>query len=231
VVYALVSEGTRPLLRMSSVTIVDQRTHHAVTAGTMGYYFPMVPGGGFEFERTTEISPAASTRYRARSTGPVIMDWTRRQHVAGRLARARIPLYLRQRGAGKRRERMVFTARGGGVEALNGLGAPVKLLWYAGADGSVWYASNIAAGATARLERQELARARGSLMLLPMVLSGYWETMAGEIAKEAQKYLEPGTYIAVLDDDPFFDTGYRGAVRERRAESVVIGVTEGGQNE
>lgn len=230
VLYALLSEGTRPLLRLTSVTLLDQSRHEAVMAGLAGYYFPMVPGEGFLFERTTELSPASEARYRGQSTGVMLMDWTRGQAVAGRLVRARIPLYLRQRSVCTRRERMVFTPRGDGMDALNGLGAHVTCVWYADARGDVWYASNIAAGASARLARTEPAPP-GSSARLVHVFSEPWQDQARLAETKACTYLEPRMYLAVLADDPFVDIGYRGPVRARQAYSVVIGFTDGADDE
>ena len=73
------------------------------------------------------------------------VDWTQAQQFRRGWVSARVPAHFHLRKSESRRERVQIENHAGQLEAVNGLGASIKSLWFADADGKIM-GGNIAAG-------------------------------------------------------------------------------------
>ena len=89
-------------------------------------------------------------------TGSPRVDWSRGQHLASGWVTARVPAHFLLRKSQMRREKIVFSpADAGAYEALNGFGVSLAALYYADADGQVYVAEEVPAGARHAMRRFE----------------------------------------------------------------------------
>lgn len=226
VVYAAVAEGWTGKARTSYITILDETTQRASTIGWAGYYAPITPASGFRFDYETELTPHIGTSYyRGRSR---TVDWTTDQHLANGWIVARVPAhFLVRSSAGLQRLRMTFSASDGVLSATNGLGADIAELYVTDAEGRYHTASNVAAGQQVRLN----APATGPAMSVTPVLmrqkifaNQIWPSEIDEVVRHPRNYMQPNTYIAVLNTSPFVAEGLAGA--ERTDRTVVFGLAK-----
>ena len=80
-----------------------------------------------------------------------------------------MPAYFHLRKSETRRERIQVINENGKLQIVNGLGAPIKSLWFADADMKVYQADNVAAG-----EKAGLIIAKGPLHLESSGADGLW---------------------------------------------------------
>ena len=222
--YAMLSEGVTPTVRIDGLTVLDERTHRATTVGLAAYYCPLTPAEGLHFHYDTEITPRLdlSTMHRG-GTGRRV-SWTKDQHLAAGWVSARVPAHFVVRKSAMRRERLpVARDEQGQLSVVNGLGVPIVSLWLADADGKIHRAENIAVG-----RRMELAPDGRRAVGRPDVLRGFYGAR-----KEAKLFdlspgkvaamLRPNSYVAVLDGSPFIEQGLAGRVKSR-TRNVVFGI-------
>jgi hypothetical protein len=226
-VYALVAEGLEGHARVSAVTLLDERQHRATTLGWSAFYSPLTPGGGLRYSPETEVTPQyGSDGYYYQNGGHgVALDWSDDQHLSGGWMSARVPLHLSLRSSQVRRERIeVHRGADGGLTAVNGLGAAVKSLWVADAEGNVFIAAGVAPGAEVKLEPNHgSVRLNTGTELRAFYSRGQWQNGAGGVATDWWKLLPKSGYVAALDSAPFVDPGLPSAEHGRDA-SVVIGI-------
>ncbi len=230
--YAVFSEGFRGRYRTASLTVLDERANRATSIGWTAFYSPLAAGGGLHFSPATELTPqlgapSGGYYYGSRSSsveGSRTVSWTEDQHLVSDWVRARIPLHLRCRKSESRRERLTLRPSADGPPAVvNGLGAPVRTLVLADADGRVYRAETIDPGAEAALAPTTLTPQGTTLR---GVYRSDWLQGLRQMEQEPQTYLRPGTYVAVLEENPFVETGLRGAVGGN-CRTLVYGICGG----
>lgn len=226
--YSLVREGVTPNTRIAGLTVLDQASHHAATAGAVGFYCPLTPGGGLHFESRTEATPLVPIGYARSGQAQREVDWSQGQHLQRGWVASRVPAHFHLRKSETRRERLEILNENGRLQVVNGLGATIQSLWVADADLNFYEATNIVAGQKAPLVLSkdpppaEKTGARGLLRDF-----GFAPATPGPDAS-ASKYLQPGTYLAVLEGNPFIENalGAAASPKRTRASGLVFGILE-----
>jgi hypothetical protein len=228
-VYSLLREGITPDARIASITLIDQNTHHAATIGGTAFYCPLTPGGGLNYEYGTELTPLVSNE----SGTSREMDWSQSQHLQHGWVEARVPAYFHVRKSGTARERLELENDNGNLQIVNGLGAGIKSLWLADSRKRLYRAEKVPAGAQAVLTWDKSAEQPGSqagpaALLENQTFATHEETLEGT----AQRFLSPGTYIAILDSNPFIENGLGAAAKNSRTRqsAIVYGVLDAPAN-
>lgn len=217
-------EGWRGRVRTEGLTFLDEATGRASTLAWAGYYMPIAPRDGLHFGPDTELAPQLantnSTRDNLRS-----LDWTDgEQHLTSGWVAARLPAHFRVRKSeANRPERLtVRRDRDGAAIVSNGLGAAARQVWVAGPGGTIYTASDVAAGGAAPLTPTALhavGRADGPRQLF----DSDWTALGPTLTERPQDYLRPGCYVAALDGSPFLEPGLAGAA-DVTARTVVYGI-------
>lgn len=225
-VYSLLREGVTPDSRVRSLTLIEQATHSAVTVGVAAFYCPLTPNRGLSFHYETEVTPLVSLGYH-RSGGTMRqLDWTQTQHLGRGWISARVPAHFHVRKAETRRERLQLERAGDDWEVINGLGGTVASLWLADWQGKVFQANNISAGQKARLTpaggMNPAAEKTG--------IRALWREagFTAKLPREPGKYLQPGSYIAEMTENPFVEAalGKAGKPERNRSSAMVFGILE-----
>ena len=224
--YSLLREGITPNTRIAGLTVLDQAGHHATTVGATAFYCPLTPNGGLHFEYETEVTPLVHVGY-DRSGSSREVDWTQAQHFGRGWVSARVPAHFHLRKSESRRERLQIENQAGKLEAVNGLGAPIKSLWYADAGGKVYHAGNVAAGQTASLVPSGNSRVSDQLGAGEFLRAIGFATQSTWL-DSPERFLLPGTYIAVLDGNPFIENalGPAASPKRTRTTAVVYGILD-----
>ncbi|MDJ0835732.1 MAG: hypothetical protein QNK37_04400 [Acidobacteriota bacterium] len=224
VVFAVFSEGTATRQRLESITLLDEQNHMATTLGLGGIYSPLTRDSGLHFPKDADVHPD----FQYIESGFLSVDWSRDQNLAAGWVRSRLPFYYKVRHTESRRERLVVTGSGENLEVVNGLGADIEMLYVAGEDGRLYAAESIAAGARAKLGGLSLPVTGEPESIRSLYLSD-WSLANLDLYRPsvnmAASLLQPGQYLAVLQESPFFG-GHLESVNELTAWSVVIGTRE-----
>jgi hypothetical protein len=112
---------------------------------------------------------------------------------------------------------------------MNGLGASIQSLWIADSSGKLYKAENVAAGKTAQLSRVPGVSVANSLRGPQALIEGQgFSALTQFDFTNAVSVLQPGSYIAELDGNPFLENGLgtKGKSARVKARSVVYGVLE-----
>ena len=222
-VYSFLREGITPDTRIAGVTILDQANHRAASVGMTAFYCPLTPSQGLFFSSDTEATPLVEMGY-GRGTSREV-DWTQGQRFGRGWVSARVPAHFYLRKSETRRERLGFESQNGQTTVVNSLGANIKNLWLADGNSHVFVASNISAGqkftlpaSIALLEKDGQSGAHGLLEKCGA---------QGDIS-DGIPFLQPNTYVAELDADPFFENGLGSKAQSARTRShaVVFGTLE-----
>jgi hypothetical protein len=225
-VYMAITEGWHGHLRAEAITLLDERSGHATSLGWLGYYSPMTPSGGLRFDRDTELSPHImnDTMHRGggRAGTPLTINWTDGQHLETGWITAKVPIHFLLRRCDNRRERLPLRKAGNDLFAVNGLTADVASLWLADKEGHVYKASDIHAGAEVKLDRTS-DKASVSADVLREGFSDRWLNLMRTAETSPLGLLQPGSYIAVMNDLPFVEPGYT-QTQSRKTRSVVYGI-------
>jgi hypothetical protein len=231
--YMAITEGWRGHLRAFAITVLDEPSQRAASIGWLGYYAPTTPGGGLHFSVDTELSPHFNSEFRhyREARQAATMDWTEDQHLDSGWLVAKVPLHFCVRRNEKRQERLIARRESDSIRVVNGLKADIATLWLADKDGKLWKAENVRAGADASLARDKTepkATPTGEPADRPddglSTLFGQpWLAAAQKLERSPERYLRPGTYLAVIEDLPFLDDGL-GATQTRVVHSLVYGV-------
>ncbi len=234
VLYVFAGEGWVRYGRTEGLTVLDQRTRRATTLGWTGFYATMTPGDGLGFGTGTEVSPIVSWDRDRRDGGGRAVIWSDRQQLRRGWLRARLPSYFVVRKSELRRERISLRRRagsppGGGqnkhhLEAVNGLGVDLESLHLADSGGRLYAARDLAAGAAAGLEPVgKLARAGPGV--LRDGFRGDLPSRLWRMEQEPDRYLRPGTWLAVARANPFIETGL-GDLDRTAEKAVIYGIYE-----
>lgn len=231
-VYASFSEGWGANERTEGITLLDERKLTATTLGITAYYSTLTPGSGFQFGPETELTPALASfdHYYGRGSDgrSRSMEWTDGQHLRSGWIVARVPAHFKVRKSDPtQRARIDPVAKADGtVEAVNGLGADVTKLVLATPDGKIYTAGPTPAGQPFNLAPAEVQRTLASAdTLRRLYQNALASNAANDLAIKPSRFLQPGTYIAVMDDNPFIESGL-GKEDSRRSRAVVYGVAD-----
>lgn len=212
----IVHEGWARIQKTTSLTVLDERSGEAATIGWTGFYTTFPPNGEVRFDYDSEVRPFAYTKD-ART------DWTDGQRFVSGWIGSRVPSHFAIRKAEARRERVPIRVDGGRVFALNGLGVAITDLQVVLGDAVVYEAKNIPAGKQVMLTNTGKRVYRASKD--PAELFGpvaMWHSFYSRVTNEPPEYLQPGTYVAVLEKSPFVEQALEHPSRVV-SQSVVIG--------
>lgn len=218
--YALLVEGWRATIRTEVITILDERTHRAVSVGWTAFYAPLTPGDGAHFSYDTEISPQVK-RYSSASSARNV-DWSYGQHLSSGWVAARVPAHFRIRKAEVRRERLQVNRVSGGMEIVNGLGGKIASLWLCDRYGNLYTANDIAAGSRISLFRVRGERISRTHKDLRSIYSYSWQNGIRNMGTNPSRYLKPRTYVAILPSAPFVEEALH-KVKYRKYKNIVYG--------
>ena len=223
--YSLLREGITPDTRIAGLTILDQTANRAATTGAEGFYCPLTPSSGLTFESGTEATPLVTTGFGSGSSRE--MDWTQSQHLTRGWVSARVPAHFHLRKSETRRERVQVVKQDGKLELVNGLGVPIKSIWYADANLKIFEAHNVPAGQkgallAATLEAAPARQTGGQGLFTDVGFAGRADDL------NPGKYLLPNTYVALLDGNPFIENALGAASKAKRTKTsgVVFGLLE-----
>jgi hypothetical protein len=228
--YSLLREGITPNARIVGLTILDQPGHHAATFGATGFYCPLTPSDGLRFDNETEATPLVPTDTYRTTGSPRDVDWTQTQHFRRGWVAARVPAQFHLRKSEVRRERLEWQKVNGAWQIINGLGAPIKSLWLADEKMKFYAIENVPAGQPAVLRAEsgpKTPEERGPHSLLQSVTYA-----SRDLGADAPNYLRPGTYIAVLEGNPFIENalGTTASAKRTRSSAVVYGILDAPAN-
>lgn len=224
-IYALLSEGITPHARTTAVTLLDQRSHHAVSIGVHGYYAPLTPGNGLWFDADTCITPQVeSGSYYGSSRGQVrSIDETHGQHLTTGWVAARVPAHLTVRKSETRHERLdVSFADDGTPSVVNGLGSDITNLTLVDQQNRIWTTQNLTIGQTVAMTPAGDPDALRYDLSVPIEMRAADWNAADRLASTPEEYLVSGTYLAELTGSPFLEPGIEG-LKEHRTRCVVLG--------
>ena len=229
--YSLLREGITPNTRITGLTVLDQAGHHATTVGATAFYCPLTPSGGLRFDYETEVTPLVHMGYNSGSAREV--DWTQAQQFRQGWVSARVPAHFHLRKSESRRERLQVENHAGQLEAVNGLGATIKSLWFAAADGKIYQARNIAAGQKAGLMASGNSRVSEQLGAAELFRDIGFSARTNTLEASVRKYLLPGTYVAELEGNPFVENalGPAASPKRTRTTAVIYGILDSQENQ
>ena len=224
--YSLLREGITPDTRIAGITLLDQTSHRAATIGGEAFYCPLTPSGGLHFDFGTEATPLVQRGYGSGNSREV--DWTQSQHFTHGWVSARVPAHFHLRKPETRRERIQVVNENGKLQIVNSLGANIKSLWFVDADMKAYQADNVAAGQKAGLisskQFQVLAKSGPDGLLRDLGFAAHLDSLKYDVGS----YLQPNTYIAVLEGNPFLENalGSSSSPKRTKSSAVVFGILE-----
>jgi len=223
-VYATAAEGWQGVIRTTSLTLLDQRTHHATTIGYTAFYCPLTPRQGLMFDRQTELTPQI-TGGRGSGTGRSL-DWTHGQHLVSGWVSARVPAHFQVRKSQPRQERLVLEQNEyGPPSVVNGLGVDIESLILADHDGQIYITGKLSAGAKVTLQAQPDIDPVGEhpQWALRDIYADRWENRISNLRSEAPHYLVQGSYLTTTNESPFLEPGLE-TYRSWHRSAVIYGL-------
>ncbi|MGK2858907.1 MAG: hypothetical protein ACSLFQ_17045 [Thermoanaerobaculia bacterium] len=220
IVYASFSEGWMRVVKTEAVTLLDSKTREATTIGWTGYYATVAPSDGLRFGPETELTPFGGARQ-----NELTMDWTRGQQLRQGWLTSRVSSSFKLRKSETRRERIEFRERDGGIEALNGLGAPIENLWVATPTGELLTVGPIAPGASALLRPSAPGTFAKPGEPARAIWNGDWLGAGKSATAAPHGYLGPGRWMATVNGAPFVEDALDG-LQTRKQRSLVLGDLE-----
>ncbi len=221
--FSLFGEGWNAVARTEALTILDETAHRATTIGWTAFYSPITPSEGLHFSYDTELIPQLPQGWDYRRRVPErTIDWTNDQHLDTGWVAARVPAFFKLQKNEARRERLNIRQAGSGATLVNGLGAEIAQVWWADADGKIYSAENVAAGAQASLKATG-SKASTTPSKLRLAYSGDWLKEFKAYTDKPQEALMPNSYLAVLNSAPFVEEGLKN-VKTRNARNLIYGV-------
>ncbi|HYR27471.1 MAG TPA: hypothetical protein VEU30_03350, partial [Thermoanaerobaculia bacterium] len=216
----IVSEGWVRVQKTTSLTLLDERSGEAATIGWTGFYSTLAPDGEVRFDSGTEVRPLFVA-------GEAHTDWTDGQRFVSGWIGSRLPRSFVVRKVEPRRERLPVRREGGHLVAINGLGANVRELWVAEADGTAWVARDVAAGKEVVLTRapnkvDPAIKDPANILTAPSM----WGTLQARFAKDPRTALRAGSYVAVIERSPFVELALA-RPSKTSSDAVVIGIMKG----
>ena len=225
--FALFGEGVSATSRTESLTILDESSHRASTIGWTAFYAPLTPGEGLHFSNETELLPLIPSSYSYGRGGGAdrSIDYTNDQHLDAGWITARSPTYFKFRKSETRRERLTIRQSGNdSVTVVNGLGADLRELWFAGRNGRIYSAKQIQAGAETKMLPTNLKLVVDATVLRALYIDSGWPGKIDAVRKNPNQYLTPGCYLALLDRSPFVEEGLKDA-QIRKGQALIYGIS------
>jgi hypothetical protein len=222
--YVLASEGWHASVRTETLTVLDESAQRASTIGWTSYYSPMNPGDGLKFSDQTELTYQKFEEY-GRGSSACVIDWSTDQHLTRGWISARVPAPFMLRKSEPSRLRVtVHKGRDGALTVTNKLGADVRQLWYADAEGKLYQAENVPFEAEVALRPTGEGLPDGGPKTGPRdVYAADWLNKLHNLPKRPADYLTPRSYLAVVDTTPFVEEALAGA-RPHGSRSLVLGL-------
>jgi hypothetical protein len=206
--YVVLFEGFGVKARAVTFTVLDQSRSQSVTRTTASLYAAgRAPSGGLRFGRDVAVFPTAGNSSRGREQ----LDLTTGQQFTG-VIDARAPANFEAVSVRPARERMRVIHDEGGLRVTNGLGATVTQLRLREDGRSYRLEEPLPDGASASL-RETRASGRDLLVAGDSALSRFDALVTGQ---------PDGSYLAVLERSPFWESGTNG-VDERGSFHLVLG--------
>jgi len=193
ITYGMFSEGLGIKGRCLSLTYLDQDRHEAVTVGRMSLYAGMSPRGGMLFPMDVAVFPAAGEM----RSGSLELGGS--QRFEGGYLPSRTLVNFVTAGVAPARGRLVVKRTQDSLQISNGLGVGIKLIYLMDESGNTFRAEKIAAGGE--------ATAKACRALTGRRAAGLGISQDSKIPLLTQAQLEKSTYLAELEDSPFFITG------------------------
>src|SRR5262249_35978040 len=188
--FALFGEGVSATSRTDAFTILDESSHRASTIGWTAFYAPITPSEGLHYGYDTELTPvtAQALVYRRRG-GDRTIDLSNDQHLDSGWITARVPVYFKFRKSETRRERLTIRQSGNdSITVVNGLGADIRELWFAGRNGGIYSAKGIRAGAETKLSLSNLGLAKNEAGLRELFTNNDWPAGMKAVEHDPQRY-------------------------------------------
>jgi hypothetical protein len=227
--YSFLSEGITPSIRIEGISLLDQVNKRATTLGLQAFYCPLTPGQGLKFGAETEATPLVESGWNQSSGNMRDVDWTQAQHFRNGWVNARVPAHFVIRKSETRRERLQLEMENGKLTVVNGLGAPIRSLWLRDARGNAYKAADISAGGKAELAvASPIVKPSGNYSLNDIIHKTSFGGQISFLTKNVETYLDPGTYIVELDENPFLENGLgpNASKRKRTTAGVVYGILD-----
>jgi hypothetical protein len=220
--YSLVSEGITPTTRTEAVTVLDQVSHRATTLARQAFYTPLTPGDGLRYSHDTEVTPLVDVNnYNGGNSRE--LELSQSQHLTRGWITARVPAHFALRKSETRRERItVQKLPDGRVTVVNGLGADIQLLWLRDDKGRLFKGEGLKAGLNVPLQTEK-GDPFGATTLLSALYQGSWVAAHDALMNNTAGQIRPNTYLAVLAEAPFIETGLA-KPGKYRARQTIIGV-------
>ena len=198
--YYVLFESSTLLGKRNALILLDERDNRAVTLANYSIYSARRRAEGFRFDMQTEVFPVNRNDYRSNDSGKyIVLDED--QHLREGWIKPKIPRYMHLRSIQTRRERLALTARNGGLEMMNGLGADIEEVVLMTSGGRVFRSTQVRAGAASAMEEvRGITAGRSSL---PEAAKRGWFNVIDHIKVSPYEYLRPGTYVARLARSPF----------------------------
>lgn len=198
--YYIIFESSTLLGKRNALVLLDERENRAITLANYSIYSARRRSEGFRFDMQTEVFPVNRNDYRSNDSGKyIVLDED--QHLREGWIKPKIPRYMHLRSIQTRRERLVLTAKNGGLEVMNGLGADIEEVVLMTAGGRVFRSNGIRAGSASGMD--EVKGVSASWSSLPEVINRGWFNGFDNIKTSPYAYLKPGTYVARLSRSPF----------------------------
>jgi hypothetical protein len=227
--YSLLREGVTADTRIAGLTVLDQTSHHAATVGSVAFYCPLTPSRGLDFNYGTEATALVASGFGARGASREV-DWSQSQQFRRGWISARVPAHFHVRKSETRRERIQIVNENGKLQIVNGLGARVKSLWLEDASMAFYEAGTVEAG-----QKSGLIPVKPDAMPGGTGAAGLWHEIGfaanpEAVPAKAGSFLQPNTYIAVLEGNPFIEDAFGSRHKRTRSSCVVFGILESGRD-
>ena len=213
--YAVAGEGFGVHGRAATVTILDEAAKQAVTRASVSMYAAgLTPATGLRFSKDTAVFPIGPSGTGVRDQ--LTLDLSDGQRFSSGVLQARSPTNIEEVTFRPARERLTFTSTAGGLSVVNGLDATLTQLAYRDGENVYHLTAPLAPG-----EKQTLAS--GAVNLASVV------PKTRSLGTRFPRFIEQqpvGSYLAVLDRSPFWESGVSGLL-ERGSLHLVLGWPEG----
>ena len=221
--YSLMSEGITPTTRTEAVTFLDQAAHRATTLARQAFYAPLTPGDGLRYSHDTEVTPLVDVnRYNGGNSRE--LELSQSQRLTRGWISARVPAHFALRKSETRRERLTMQKLPDGrVTVVNGLGADIQTLWLRDDKGRPFKGEGLKAGQNVALHSDDFVSSSSSTISLAGLYQGSWVAAHDALVGNSSASVRPGTYLAVMDQAPFIETGLA-KPGKARARQTIIGV-------
>ena len=224
--YAIFSEGLSGHMRSAGLTILDERSHRAMTIGWQGFYSPLTPRGGLTYETDSELTPQIFGQYEGQGRS---LDLSGGQNLDTGWIAARVPAHFMMRKNQTRRERITVSRdTAGRLSVRNDLGVALEQLYLADEEGKIYQGGSMAAGAISVLhppqgESDPNGTAAGQIGQLRDVYTTDWIMQFERIGSDPGRYLRPNCYLALLGESLFIENGL-GRNERVRCREIVYGI-------